>query len=667
MRRVLFSGPGPSAFQDVARWRLTVERRIWGVISVADVLALLKETPPFSELSEPILKKCAGEFQLRVYPKGSYIFRQGEPSQEVLFIVVSGLVEILLPTDTGEEKAVSLRRPPEFFGETVFFSNEAYPASTRAVEETCCLLVPRQCFEELMGSSPRFAAYFSRMLADRMKHLWEGVIREQYLLGGQGAERPFRKRLYEIMTTPVVTCREDNTVTEIAQLISSKQVSSVVVIDQSGSPVGIVTEKDLVKKVLAEHRPGSEQLRAKEIMEPNPIVLPPSALFQEALLAMVQRQLKHVIVAERGLVRGIVTLADLVRTQNVDALSALMTIDRARDFRALQAAVRQIDRLVTSLVAGQATAAEAGVLVAELYDRLVARLLFLAEEELYAEGKGRAPCSYCWLNMGSSGRREQVIRTDLDNALIYENPPPGEESAFQEYFLALGERVVAGLVRLGFAPCPGKVMASNPDWCKSHREWLQTIRAWMRQPQGEWLRKMTIFFDFRPVYGRFSLAESLREAVFEWLTAEEVILHFLARDAVAKKIPLNPFRQVVPEKSGPHKDEVDLKSAVLIHFVDCIRLFALREKIAATSTFDRLRELVERNVFTAEEAEAFSLAYDNAMMLRLRLNLERLGQGLEPTNYINPRKLSRRELNVLREALILASRLQYLTRASFRV
>lgn len=400
---------------------------------MADVLALLKETPPFSELTETVLQKCAGEFGLRVYPKGSYIFRQGEPSQEVLFVVVSGLVEILLPTDTGEEKAVSLRRPLEFFGETVFFSNEAYPASTRAVEETCCLLVPRRCFEELMGSSPRFAGYFSRMLADRMKHLWEGVIREQCLVG-QGGERPFRKRLYEIMSAPVITCCEDHTATEIAQLISNKQVSSVVVIDQSGSPVGIVTEKDLVKKVLATYRPGSERLRAKEIMEPNPIVLPPSALFQEALLAMVQRQFKHVIVAERGLVRGMVTLADLVRTQNVDALSALTTIDRARDFRALRAAVQQIDRLVSGLVAGQATAAEAGVLVSELYDRLVARLLLMAEEELYAEGKGRAPCGYCWLNMGSSGRREQVVRTDLDNALIYEVPPPGQEAAFQDFF-----------------------------------------------------------------------------------------------------------------------------------------------------------------------------------------------------------------------------------------
>jgi len=623
---------------------------------VQQMLTLLKETPPFSELAEPVLRECAGDFEVRLYPRGGYIFRQGEPSREVFFVVLSGLVEILLATDTGEEKAVALRRPPDFFGETVFFSNEAYPASTRAVEDTRCLLVPRGCFEKLMAEDPRFAGYFSRMLAERMRHLWDGVIREQFVLG-QGAERPFRKRLYEIMSTPVVTCRESDTVTDIARLISEKQISSVVVIDQSGGPLGLVTEKDLVKKVLAAGHPGRDGLTAGEIMEPGPVILPPDALFQEALLAMVQRRCKHVVVADRHLVRGVVTLADLVRTQNVDALSALTAIERAADPEALKAAMRQVDRVVMGLVAGRATAAETGVLVSELYDRLVKRLVALAEEELHAEGMGYAPCGYCWLTLGSGGRREQVIRTDQDNALIYEDPPPGREAAFQEYFLALGRKVVAGLTALGFAPCPGKVMADSPEWCKSRREWLAAVRTWVREPRGDQLRKMTVFFDFRPVCGLFPLAEGLRGSIFGWLREEPVILHFLARDALAKKIPLNPFRQVVTEKSGPHKDQLDIKRSVLIHFVDCIRLFALREGVAATSTFDRLRELVRLGVFGEDDAETFRLAYDNMLMMRLR----------EGSNYVNPRRMSRRELNVLREALIVASRLQHLTGAVFRV
>lgn len=631
------------------------------------VIALVQKTPPFSELDKRDLQKHAGEFAVRLYPKGTYVFRQGEPSQEVLFVVVEGLVEIILPADTGEEKTVSLRRPSEFFGETVFFSTDTYPVSTRAAEETRCLLVSRRCFEELMATNPGFAGYFSKMLAERMRYLWDGVIREQCLLAGQEPERPFRKRLYEIMSAPVITCFEENSVKEVAQLLSTNQVSSVVVVDRSGEPVGIVTEKDLVKKVLALDHLSLQRLRAGEIMESNPVVLPPTALFQEALLAMVQRQLKHVIVLDRGLVTGMVTLADLVRTQNVDALSAVNAIERSRDLKALEAAVQQVDRLVFGLVAGQATAAETGVLVSELYDRLTARLLSLAEDELYVEGKGYAPCGYCWLTMGSGGRREQILRTDLDNAIVYETPPPEQEAPFQEYFLALGEKVVQGLVHLGFAPCKGKVMANNPAWCNSLTEWLRTVRLWIMEPDGNWLRRMTIFFDFRPVYGRFALAETLRESIARWLTDQPVVLHFLARDALSNRIPLNPFKQVVTEKTGLHKDEVDIKRSVLIHFVDCIRLFALREGIQATSTFDRLKELVNRNVFSEEDAEVFSLAYDSMLVLRLRENLQRLSGGREPSNYINPRRLSRRELNALRDTLSVASRLQYLTGVSFRV
>lgn len=362
-----------------------------------------------------------------------------------------------------------------------------------------------------------------------------------------------------------------------------------------------------------------------------------------------------------------VTLADLVRTQNIDALSALNTIERAKDLKALENAVQKIDQMIIGLVAGQAGAAEVGALVSKLYDRLTARLIFFAEEELYAEEKGRAPCGYCWLSMGSAGRREQIIRTDLDTALIYEDPSPGKEAWFQEYFLALGEKMIANLTRLGFAPCPGKVMANNPSWCKSFQEWLNTVRSWVMEPEEKSLRKMTIFFDFRPVYGRFTLAETLRQAIFRWLKNQQAVLHFLARDALAKKIPLNPLRQVVTEKKGPHKDELNLKRSVLIHFVDCIRLFALREGITATSTFERLRELVPRDVFLEEDAETFKLAYDSILMMRLRENLQRLSKGLEPTNYINARRLSRRELNALRNALLIASRLQYLAGMSFHV
>lgn len=467
------------------------------------------------------------------------------------------------------------------------------------------------------------------------------------------------------MSVPVITCLEENTVTEIAQLLAKHQISSVVVVDRQGGPKGIVTEKSLVKVLASSEKQG--RLSARDVMEQAPIILPPTALFQEALLSMVQRQQKHVMVVDRGLVRGIVTLADLVRTQNVDALSALNSIERAKDVVALEGAVREIDRVVVGLVAGQAGASEIGAIVSELYDRLTARLIFFAEEDLYAEGKGRAPCGYCWLALGSAGRREQIIRTDLDNAMIYEDPPAGKESAYREYFLSLGEKVTAALIRFGFEPCPGRVMANNPAWCKSFKEWVNTVRSWAMEPQGEWLRNMTIFFDFRPVYGRFELAGQLRATISQWFKKYEVVLHYLAKDALAKRIPLNPFRQFITEKTGLHKNELDLKRAVLIHLVDCIRLYALREGLPVTSTFDRLKGLIECNVFREEDAESFRLAYDGVLMLRLRQNLERQAQGLKPTNHIDPRRLSRREQNAVRDALLTASRLQYLVGMSFRV
>ncbi|ACX52933.1 putative CBS domain and cyclic nucleotide-regulated nucleotidyltransferase [Ammonifex degensii KC4] len=625
---------------------------------------LCRQLPPFSALSEKGWENCRKELRYEVYPPGSYIFRWGEPSRGFLFFVVTGLVELVVPTAEGKEQVVSLRSPAEFFGETVFFTDGTYPASSRAAEETTCCLLSRKLCERLMREEPAFALSLAALLADRIRQLWAEVIRERY--ASRVEERPLRRRLYEIMSTPVQTCTPECTLSTVADKLTRHGISSVVVVDPAGRPLGLVTEKELVKAMTT---PGfsPDKVTVREVMRQDPLVLSPGTLTREALVGMVQRQAKHVVVAEKERVCGIVTLSDLLRSQNLDAVSAVAQVERASTPKALREVMPQIERVLVGLVNGRATAAEIGPLVAELYDRLTARLLSFAEAELQREGWGKPPAGYCWLTLGSGGRKEQLYPTDQDNALIYADPPSGEEERFQSYFLALGRKVTEYLAELGFSFCPGEVMASNPLWCRSLKEWRENLWDWLRHPTGDWVRKMTIFFDFRPVYGRFELAAALREAVFKGLEAQPGVLVLLAQDALSKRLPLGPFRQVVTEKVGPHKHELDLKRGVLVHFVDCVRLFALREKIEETSTFARLEALAERGVFSAEDTEEFQRAYDAVLTLRLKLYLERRVQGKAFSNYVNPRHLSSRDQSALRQALISAARLHFLTGKAFRV
>lgn len=630
-----------------------------------DFFQLLKATPPFSSLRDDQLRECLPHLSTAVYPKGTYVFRQGEPHREYLFFVLSGLVEILLVGDSGEERAVGLLKANDFFGECLLFT-DSYPTTARTVEETQCLLIPEVCFEDLK-SDPDFVGFFSHALAERMRYVFQEVAREQSCLV-PWESRHYRRRVYEIMSAPVVTCLEDHPITEVAQLFTEQEISSVVILDRNGRPRGMLTAKDLVRRVLA--APDFEE-RARQpaatLTSDRLVMVSPEAHVHEALLGMVRHQVRHVLVEHQGLLLGIVTMGDLVRVQHLDVLRIVDALDRASSVGAVAAHMADIDRIIGELVSGDASAEEICTLVTEFYDRVTRRLIRLVEEEMLAEGKGRPPTSYCWLTMGSGGRREQVLRTDQDNALIYDDPQPGEEERTAAYFLELADRVVAGLKQCGFDLCPGKVMANQPGWCKPMREWCLTVKKWILDPNPQVLRLMSIFLDFRPVYGQFAMAHSLRRYCYQRLEQAPVLLHFMARDALSRRVPLNPFRQVVTERSGPHKNELDLKRAVLIHIVDGVRLFALREGLLETSTVGRLRQLVDREMLTKNDAEAFAVAYDSVQMLRLRENLRRMAEGEAVSNYLNPRELTRRELAGLKDALLAVSRLQKFMGVTFRV
>jgi len=77
---------------------------------------------------------------------------------------------------------------------------------------------------------------------------------------------------------------------------------------------------------------------------------------------------------------------------------------------------------------------------------------------------------FCILVLGSEGRQEQSLKTDQDNALVYRDLPIIDFDA-KEYFKRFSEEYIKVLLKVGFPPCPGNVMVSNPEWRGSEKEW----------------------------------------------------------------------------------------------------------------------------------------------------------------------------------------------------
>src|SRR5687768_9367205 len=121
-----------------------------------------------------------------------------------------------------------------------------------------------------------------------------------------GSASLFVERVRDLTARPPITCRRADTVAEIARVMSRARVGSVVVVDDAGRPVGIVTDRDLRGRVVAE---GRDPLLtgADEVMSRPLVTIAPSAFAFDALLTMTKLGIHHLVVMDGEALRGVVS------------------------------------------------------------------------------------------------------------------------------------------------------------------------------------------------------------------------------------------------------------------------------------------------------------------------------------------------------------------------
>lgn len=631
------------------------------------VREVLDTVPPFNLLPPEVLDSLEGRVKMEIYPPGSYVFRQGEDSLNTLFLIVRGSAEVVAAGDKGSESVVGFRGPEDFFGETGLTGGH-YSASIRAKEELNCLIIPGEEVDRLIGRHSDFAGYLTDLLLERMRSLYDEIIHDQTFDEYGTVETPlFRKRISDIMSSPVITCSTRDTVVEVADLMKARNISAVMVVDGENRPVGVITNADLVHKVLARSVTDYLEIIAGTIMNPDVVTINSEAFFAEALMAVSRHKTKQLAVTRKGKLAGIVTMADLVKTRSTGTLTIIHDIESQKDIKGLAKLGVEVDNLLNALVSEKAPVQEVLLIMAEFHERLTRKVIQLCEEEMSRRGPGPPPVDYCWLNTGSAGRREQTVRTDQDNFIIFRDPGGKKNDEVREYFLKLALAVNEGLDRCGFAKCPGNVMASNPAWCMSDREWERTVGNWLensnKDPQS--IRQLTIMLDFRPVYGEKALSDRLWDSIIAMYGESPGISHYLVQDDLSARVPVTMWGGFVTEKTGAHKDQINLKGAAAVHIVNCIRIFALKNGITATNTFGRISELRRVGGLKPDEADFVEAAYETLTMFRLRENIKKVKRGEKADNYINPSQLSRQEREILKGAFTAVSRLQKLTGSTY--
>jgi CBS domain-containing protein len=274
-----------------------------------------------------------------------------------------------------------------------------------------------------------------------------------------------------------------------------------------------------------------------------------------------------------------------------------------------------------------------------------------------------APLSWCWLAVGSEGRREQTVATDQDNAIVFRATTHDVEPA-RKALLEFARAANHALAELGFPLCVGNIMAGNPDCCLTLEEWRARFASWMREPTPTALLGANIFFDFRALFGDGTLATTLRQ----WLDAtsgeNKLFLRMLVANALQAEAPLGWIRTFRTDAG----ETIDLKTHGTRIFVDAARAFALALGIPETNTAQRIRVAGRRLAREERDITATVDAYQFLQLLRLRVQRGGLeaaaaveapaDRGPGAPNRLDPYALNELDQRMLREAFRQARALQ---------
>ena len=141
----------------------------------------------------------------------------------------------------------------------------------------------------------------------------------------------------DLMRKKLVTIKESASVQEAANKMKEKNVSSLVVVDGNGRPVGLITERDLVRKICIRDIHTSKVIN-KDIMSSPLITVKSKSLTSEAVDIMLQNDVRHLLVIDNESSEdvnkpiGIITPLDFTRSQGYAGSDDNNTIEKLLEY-----------------------------------------------------------------------------------------------------------------------------------------------------------------------------------------------------------------------------------------------------------------------------------------------------------------------------------------------
>lgn len=606
----------------------------------AQIADLLAGTEPFDVLSDEERQSLLQKMTLELYSPGEVILQQGDDVHRALYIVTEGLVR-LQEAETG--RVVDMAGSGSQFGSYGLLQGGALPYEARAVENTSCALIAADSFKRLLDANDAFRAFFEADIKRYVRTLDEDI-------DASGAFLLFDTTLGDVLRAEATTLDVSATVREAARAMSDGETDAVVLV-QNAVPVGVITEGDLVKRVLAND--GDLDGPAMALVDRPPIALRTADRLYDAMRTMMRERIRRVVVVDDdgGRLRGLLSAEDASHYRGLDPVATTERLERAQSVEELAGLRADSNRRLYRLYHQGIHADDLLDLVTEIDDQLKRRVLTTVERDVRAEmGDDAYDGPWAWLTFGAAGRRESVLRAWQDNGLVYADPAAGDADRAAAYYETLATRAVAALRECGYGDPENGVDASAEAFRQPLSAWRAAYDAWASGTDASASARAALCFDVRTLFGDEELGSALIGTIAQHLPNKRLAT-ILAREGAKADMPLTMLGRIEVEEVGGVTG-LDLRTRLIMPVVRMARALAVDTNyLESAGTFERLRHVGQSGHPLAAQAKGLVPAFTTLVDLHLRGQMQSAERGERPGDLVDPDGMHKSQQNLVKETI----------------
>ncbi|MGL2966079.1 DUF294 nucleotidyltransferase-like domain-containing protein [Flavobacterium sp. XGLA_31] len=631
--------------------------------SIAENIAnFLKEYPPFNHLTYDELIQVATSISVVNLDKHKILFQIDDKLHDSFYVVASGVINLNVVAD-AEETLLNKCYAGDVFGLRPFFAKNNYMMTAKAREDSIVYAIPINTFKPFVAQNQQVLDFLLESFATNTRNPFDKENRGKLITDNVYTEHQTNEIQYfqslAYNKTPVKVTA-GTIIKDAAQLMTENLIDSVLITEQN-FPIGIITDTDFRSKIGTGRIPISYTV--DKIMSSPVITVPENVSVAEAQLLLLKHNVSHLCVtidgSDKSDVKGIISEHDLIVAQANNPGVLIKEIKRSLTPKELKQVREKLTDLIQTSIAKNIPLPHIYNISGEIITAIVKRSVELAILDL-----GSPPARFAWLSIGSQGRKEQLLLTDQDSILVFEDVAVEKYRDVKDYFLKLSKRATAILEKVGYSYCPNGHMASNMLWCKSLTDWIKQYNNWMKTPGEKSNEISSIFFDYEIAFGEGKLEDAITDVIFKDVKSNTLFFDYLGNDTLRKNPPLNFFKKFNLEEEGEHKGKFDIKNRAIMPLVDGARLFAISMNLRGiNNTYLRFKQLA---MVDPKFSEIYLSCADAFLVLSKFRTLEGLKND-STGDYINVDELTKADKEKLKNALAPMRELEELIKDKFRL